>query len=232
MADNKNVKDGDGNTFVLALLDIASVFFGKSVKYNTAGNADAYGSGANGATVPRVALATDSPGVTTLGQSTGAGSLPVVVASDDRVTTKVTSTFNRPADTTAYAANDAVADNVTAGSVTKQSAAIAFGKGTIRRVKVRKSDQTVATPTLRIWFWDATFAVGAGDNAAFTAPLQDSIGFVDVAVTSAGSDDAVGWTACEIPFVAGTLFWLAQTLSIFTPANAETFTFEIHYVPG
>ncbi len=148
------------------------------------------------------------------------------------VTTKITSTFNRPADTTAYTANDAVADSTTAGSVTKQSAAITAGKGSIRRVKIRKSDQTVATPTIRVWFWDATFTVAAGDNAAFSNPLQDAIGFVDVAVTNAGTDDAVGWTACDIPLVAGTLFWLLQTLSAFTPASGETFTTEIHYTPG
>jgi hypothetical protein len=82
MADNKTIKDSAGTDFTLALLDVSSVFFPKGVKHNTAGNADAYGSGANGATVPRVALATDSPGVTTLGQSTAAGSLPVVEASD------------------------------------------------------------------------------------------------------------------------------------------------------
>lgn len=233
MADNKTIKDSAGADFTLALLDVSSVFFPKGVKHNAAGNPDAYGSGVLGATVPRVVLASDSPGVTALGQAAAAASLPVVIASNQWYeTTKVTSTFNRPADTTAYTANDAVADNTTAGSVTKQSAGISAGRGVIRRVKVRKSDQTVATPTLRIWFWDATFTVGAGDNAAFTAPLQDSIGFVDVAVTTAGSDDAVGWSNCDIPFVAGTLFWLAQTLSAFTPANAETFTFEIHYQPG
>lgn len=49
---------------------------------NTAGSPAAFGSGANGATVLRVALATDSPGVTTLGQAAMAASLPVTMASD------------------------------------------------------------------------------------------------------------------------------------------------------
>lgn len=150
----------------------------------------------------------------------------------DTVTTKASANFNRPGDTTAYAANDGVSDNTTAGSVTKLTFTIAAGAGIIRRVKVRKSDQTVATPTIRVWFWDATFTVAAGDNAAFSNPLQDAIGFVDIAVTNAGTDDAVGWTNCDIPVAAGTVFCLLQTLSIFTPANAETFTVEIHYLPG
>jgi hypothetical protein len=61
MADNKTVKDSAAADFTLALLDVSSVFFPKNVLYNTAGTAAAYGSGANGATVLRVALATDSP---------------------------------------------------------------------------------------------------------------------------------------------------------------------------
>lgn len=147
-------------------------------------------------------------------------------------TVKLSSNFNRPGDTTAYTANDAVADNTTAGSVTKQQFTIPRSCGRIIRVKIRKSDQTVATPTIRAWFFDVTFTPGAGDNATFAAPLQDSIGFVDVAVTNAGSDDALGWTNCDIPIAAATAFCVLQTLSAFTPANAETFTIEIHAAPG
>lgn len=149
----------------------------------------------------------------------------------DAVTTKASSNFTVAAGSS-HTANDAVADNGTAGSVTKSSFTIAASAGTIRRVKVRKSDQTVATPTIRVWFWDATFTPTAGDDAAFTAPLQDSLGFVDVAVTSAGTDDAVGWSNCDIPFVAGTVFALLQTLSTFVTAASEVFTIEIHYQPG
>lgn len=142
-------------------------------------------------------------------------------------TRKLTATFNRPADTTPYTANDAVADNTTAGSVTKLQVTVPRGAGRIARVKVRKSDQTVATPTVRVWMWDATFTVGAGDNAAFAAPLAAAMGSPDVAVVNAGTDDAVGWTATDIPVVTGTVFILLQTLSAFTPASAETFTVEL-----
>lgn len=145
---------------------------------------------------------------------------------------KVSANFNRPGDTTGYSVNDTVADNTTAGSVTKLSWSIPRSNGNIRRVKIRKSNESVATPTLRLWLWDATFTVGAGDNAAFANPLQDTLGYVDVAVVNAGSDDAVGWTNCDIPFSAGTVFGLLQTLSAFTPANAETFTVVLSYLPG
>lgn len=145
--------------------------------------------------------------------------------------TKASANFTSP-NNTSHAANDALADNSTAGSVTKLSFSIGRSSGVIRRVKIRKSDQTVATPTIRAWFWDATFTVGAGDDAAFTAPLQDAIGFCDVAVTSAGSDDAVGFTSCDIPFASATVFCLLQTLSTFTVGASEVFTVEIHYIPG
>ncbi len=150
------------------------------------------------------------------------------------VTTKVTVTFNRPANTTAYTANDAVNDNATAGggSSTELSWAVAAGRGTIRKVRIRKSDQTVATPTLRLWLYDAVFASGAGDNEAFVQPVADAIDFVDVAVTIAGTDDAMGKANCDIPFVAATLYGQIQTLSAFTPASGETFTVDLWYQPG
>jgi hypothetical protein len=46
------------------------------------GVAAAFGSGSTGATVLRTTLATDSPGVTALGQTTASASLPVTIASD------------------------------------------------------------------------------------------------------------------------------------------------------
>lgn len=148
------------------------------------------------------------------------------------LTVKVSSNFNRPADTTAYAANDAVNNNTAAGSVTKLSWSVAAAAGVIRRIRIRKSDQTVATPIIRLWLWDTTFTVATGDNAAFSEPLADTLGFVDVAMTNAGTDDAVGYANCDIPFTGATVYGLLQTLSAFTPANAETFTMDLWYLPG
>lgn len=155
-----------------------------------------------------------------------------IVTVSATLTEKLTSSFNRPGDTTAYAANDAVADNTTAGSVTRLSFSPSLSAGTIRRVKIRKSDQTVATPTVRLWLYDADLTPAAGDNAAFTHPAQDSLGYVDVAVTNAGTDDAVGWANCDIPHTGAAIKGLLQTLSAFTPANAETFTVTLWDYPG
>ena len=147
------------------------------------------------------------------------------------VTTKVSNNFTCP-NNTSHVANDNISDNSTAGSVTKLSFAVAAGKGTITRIRVKKSDQTVATPSIRVWLWDTTFTVASGDDAAFSQPLTDAIGFADVAVINAGTDDAVGWTNCAIPFVAGTVFGLLQTLTTFTVGASEVFTVDLWYVPG
>jgi hypothetical protein len=89
----------------------------------------------------------------------------------------------------------------------------------------------VATPTLRLWLYDATFTMGAGDNEAFAHPIATSIGYVDVACVNAGSDDAAGFTSCDIPFTGDILYGQLQTLSAFTPASAETFSISLWTLP-
>jgi hypothetical protein len=150
------------------------------------------------------------------------------------ILTKVSVNFNRPANVTAYTANDAVNDNATAGggSSTELSWSIPRSAGILRRVRIKKTDQTVATPTIRLWLYDTVFVSGAGDNEAFVHPATDAIGYVDVAVTTAGTDDAVGWANCDIPFTGATLYGQLQTLSAFTPASGETFTVDLWYLPG
>lgn len=235
MVDNVAITPGTGAT--VAADEIGGVLH-QRVKVSIGADGTAadwpVGSGVQAA-VPRVTLATDSPGVTALSQAAKAASLPVAIASDQWYeTTKVSVTFNRPANVTAYTANDAVNDNATAGggSSTELSWIVAAGRGSLRRVRVKKTDQTVATPTLRIWFYDTVFVSGAGDNEAFVQPATDAVGFVDVAVTTAGTDDAVGWANCDIPFTGTTLYGQIQTLSAFTPASGETFTVDLWYQPG
>lgn len=159
------------------------------------------------------------------------GSSPVV-GPLTRELTSVVNSFNRLGNTTPYDIGDAIADNATAGSVTLLQWTPYWGCGTIRRVKVRKSNQAVATPTIRVWLFKASLVPGAADNAAFVKPLANCIGFVDVDVTAAGSDDAAGWTNCDIPFEAATIYGLLETRSVFTPASEETFRVDLTGYPG
>jgi hypothetical protein len=145
---------------------------------------------------------------------------------------KVSANFNTPAATHSFVSGEWICDNATAGSVTKLSWAIPRGSGTIRSIRIRKSDQTVATPTIRLFLWDANFTVAVGNDASGNQPMQDCIRFVDVAVVYTGSEDAVGWTNCDIPFSAGTLYGLLQSQSTFTGASGETWTVDLSYLPG
>lgn len=150
----------------------------------------------------------------------------------DAGTYTLSSNFNRPANTTAYTANDLVANSTTAGSVTPLSFALSASAGLIRRVRVKKSDEATATPTIRVWFFESSPTVTNGDNGAFAATLTSSIGYADVDVTNAGSDDAVGWATVDIPVVAATCYGLLQTLSGYTPTSGETYTVTIWYLNG
>lgn len=145
----------------------------------------------------------------------------------------VSDNFNRPANTTPYSVDDAVSDNATAGSVTPLSWTLPYTAGRATDIKIRKSDQTVATPTLRLYLFSASPTVAAGDNESWTTSpptLANCLGFVDVDVTEAGSDDAVGFAQCSIPLdglTSKVVYGLLRTLSAFTPASAETFTVDI-----
>ncbi|AZV21488.1 hypothetical protein [Mesorhizobium sp. M7A.F.Ce.TU.012.03.2.1] len=130
-----------------------------------------------------------------LGAKTGAASLSVVPASDaafalaagtalvGKVKTKfieaVSATMTRPNDTSAYAANDAVANSTTAGSVTPFSFSMSDVNDdlfTIERLRLITSDTGVAGKALRMWLFRASPTVAAGDNAAFSNPRSTFIG--------------------------------------------------------
>lgn len=152
-------------------------------------------------------------------------------AAADCGTFKVDATFNRPTNTTPYSVNDAVNDNTTAGSVTELSWTIPAAQAFITRVRVKKGDAG-DSPTIRVWLYDAAFATGAGDNAAFVHPVADCIGYVDVIVSLDGSDDAVGFADCQIPVTVGTLYGELQTLTAFAPGSGETFTVSLWGIAG
>ena len=114
MADNVAITAGSGTS--VATDDVGGVHYQKiklAIGAADTANLLAVGSGAIDTGTPRVTLATDSPGVTALGQSTMAGSLPVTVASDQATfpvygTVKYV-TVDMTAETTAVDAGDVVA---------------------------------------------------------------------------------------------------------------------------
>lgn len=147
-------------------------------------------------------------------------------------------TLTRPANTTAYAANDSISDNATAGSVTALTATVSsvndapfvlthidvyttdtgLGAGVAIRAYVYESDPT------------ASSGVVGGDNAAFSNKQAGRIAtFVGTFI--AASDGGVAHLAPENtgppvihPSSGGKALWIQyQTLGAFTPsANSTT----------
>lgn len=146
----------------------------------------------------------------------------------------VSQTFNRPADTSAYASGDLVANSTTAGSVAAMSfaaARVAGGTGMIRRVRVRKSNTSLTNASFRVHLYRAAPAtIINGDNGAWsTSGVADYMGSVDVVMDRAFTDGAWGIglpTGPEINFdlTSGlNVFGLVEARGAYTPASGETF---------
>lgn len=146
--------------------------------------------------------------------------------------------FTRPADTTAYAIGDLVANSTTAGSV----AAVEIGHvsnapagaSMLRRVTLRKSGTSVTSASFRIHLYRVSGITCAnGDNGAWsTNKVADYIGAFDVTIDRAFTDGAFG---AAVPLVGSeflvrlgpavkSLYALVEARGAYTPASAEVFT--------
>lgn len=145
--------------------------------------------------------------------------------------------FTRPANTTAYTADDLVANHGTAGSVVVPHVAAARfpgGNGAIKGVQVTKSDPTLTNAAFRVHFFTAAPTVTNGDNGAF-APTNGHakgyLGHVDVTLDEAIGDAGMGRAAADLQFdtVApnADLYMLLEAKGAYTPASAEVFTIEL-----
>jgi hypothetical protein len=172
-----------------------------------------------------------------LGQGAKTASLPVAIASDqDTLKTGgnsvvVGATFNRPADTTAYAVGDLIANSTTAGSVVpvpSVAGRVSGGTGVIRRIRVSTTQTGLAgTEIVRVHLFKASPTVTNGDNGAFAANGVTSIalGYTDVVLNHVYNDGSKGFTATDIVFdtTVQTLYALFETRTAFTPSSAATY---------
>jgi hypothetical protein len=149
-------------------------------------------------------------------------------------------TFTRPADTTAYASGDLVANSTTAASVVAlvfTNAARVLGNGyRVKRCRIRKSDNAnVANAAFRLHLFSATptFATN-GDNDAIsgnTSGAASWLGSLDVTAMIALADDAVGQgipvSGQEVvvkPSSSLHLYGILEARGAYTPVSEETFT--------
>ena len=149
------------------------------------------------------------------------------------------STFSRPANTTAYTAADLVANDTTAVDVTPMqfscqgTGAAGRGQGKIRRVRLFKDAAATTNANFSIHLFSESPTVTNGDNGAFAiSSAQYHLGAVAVDMTSgaqAGTADLIEGVAVspEINFnlpAASLIYGLIEAEAGYTPASGESFT--------
>lgn len=149
--------------------------------------------------------------------------------------------FTRPADTTAYASGDLVANSTTAGSVTPLSWSAARASGltaVIRRARVKKSGTSTTNASFRLHLYNAdpsaSTGIANGDNGAWSTKIAGYLGAIDVTVDKAFTDAAAGIgvpnSGTDITFTPGTgqtIYGLLEARGAYTPGSAEVFTVEL-----
>lgn len=148
----------------------------------------------------------------------------------------VSNSITRPADTTAYASGDLVANSTTAGSVTPFTfAAVAQQAGhriRISKVGVLASQVLLANGSFRVHFFKELPTVTNGDNGALAlaTKLTSWLGYADVALNLNGTGvGSFGWGEPPTPGYiawqasASALYALLEARAAYVPASAQTF---------
>lgn len=157
----------------------------------------------------------------------------------------VRGTFTRPADTTAYASGDLVADSTTAGSVTP---VVLRGFGLndqdgvmIRKLRLWKSGTSTTNAVFRVHLFRSLPTVVNGDNGALsTTGVASYVEYFDVTMSSTiFTDGATGFGVPSAGFEemerlaqgsSQTLYALVEARAAYTPLSAEVFNLSIHDV--
>jgi len=142
---------------------------------------------------------------------------------------KVVVELTRPADIIAYAVGDSINSSVgTPVPLEFPNASIgAAGGGFLGLLKVESNITTLASGTLRLWFFNDVPTGLVGDNVAHVNTYANSSKrcfYIDVTFDAllAGSDTVFGQTSPlfnEYVTIATSLYCIVQTLSAFTPTS-------------
>ena len=144
---------------------------------------------------------------------------------------ELSSSFTRPADTTAYASGDLVANSVTNTAVVPLTFNTSHGFLSIRRVRINKTGTAVANAQFRVHFYDTAPTVTNGDNGVWLSTQSNYMGFIDATVDKAFSDGASGQGATSLGLEINVktpadykIYALVEARAAYTPASAEVFT--------
>lgn len=149
---------------------------------------------------------------------------------------EVQSSFTRPADTTAYTANDLVANSVTAGSVIPLTFGLGYGQNfKIFQAKIKFNSATNTNGKFLIHLYGSSPTVTNGDNGAWLSTESSYFGNIAVdSTTQTFSDSSKGIgtyvnTSVEVPMLIQAdnnykFYGLLQATAAYTPTSAEVFT--------
>lgn len=140
---------------------------------------------------------------------------------------KVTASFTRPANTTAYTAGDLVANNTTAGSVVPLAFATGEGGIRIKGALITKTDETDVTASdFSLHLFGSSPTVANGDNGALSYNHSNKFADIDFATMVAATD--VAWAmATGIDFnwnTTGYIYGLIEADGTYGPASGEVFS--------
>lgn len=169
----------------------------------------------------------------------GDGSFAEIIAIDQFGDTVVSSAaFSRPADTTAYLANDVVI-NATSNPTHLAFLTAARGSGRggyITKVRIA-TDQEANVASYRLWLWYNTPPATLVDNSPMGllwAQRAVRLGYVDVGpmtTEDTGVGDHAEAQVADVRFpyycATSTLFGVLETKTAFTPASAQQFYVEL-----
>lgn len=222
MADNIPVTAGSGTN--VATDDIGGTHHQRvklSLGADGTANDAVAGAGAVGTGVQRVTLASDDPAVAVLSRS---------------VVTSSTS-YTRPADTTAYAAGDAFSNSTSSPAVlTFTNVVPASGKGAIIASVDVVSSAAPSLPLQGVLHLFDTAPTAVNDNAAWTvsdAQMLTHIAAIPFQCRTIGANSHVH-VDCAKAFtsVGGTsIFGLVEVTNAYTPASGEVLSFRLQIAP-
>lgn len=146
--------------------------------------------------------------------------------------------FTRPANTTAYAANDVVGTQTTGVVTFTNAARINAGSGYITKARII-TNQAANAANYRLWLYNVA-PTAIADNAVNTLLFADAaklIGHIDfnLPVSSGSGSDAAavlsGNVRIAFAAAAGTrnIFAVLETLTVFTPASGQQYYVELSF---
>lgn len=184
---------------------------------------------------------------TSLGAKTGSASLSVTMATDDIVPLVVaagiataSTDLTRPADTTAYAAADAISDSTsapTAGGFTLTGVARASGKSGVITDMIVTSSNPAGGLNAELWVFD-TAVTAVNDNAAFAisdAEVKTLVAVVPFTLAAGANNAAAHIQNLMAGFTtvgSANLRYLIRVVSAYTPISGEVITVRAKCLPA